>query len=109
MKEYSGNKHETSIAVLNAIGNVHWVAVGFLVMSATLKIVDSIQNNKEECFRLLKSMNDLAKIILQLQRLPNLKIELHMKLKESINLIVNGAILCCSQKRRRFIKRYITF
>ncbi|GLJ51126.1 hypothetical protein SUGI_1088340 [Cryptomeria japonica] len=105
IKECSGNKHETSIAVLNAIGNVHWIAVGFLVVGAVLNVVDTIENNKEECFRLLKSMNDLAKVILQLQRLPTLK-ELHMKLKESINLIVDGAILCCSQKKKKmFIKR----
>ncbi|XP_059070521.1 disease resistance protein TAO1-like [Cryptomeria japonica] len=47
IKEYLGNKHETSIKVLNAIGNVHWVAVGFLMVGAALEIAETIKNNEE--------------------------------------------------------------
>ncbi|GLJ53728.1 hypothetical protein SUGI_1146470 [Cryptomeria japonica] len=105
IKEYSGDKHQTTIAILNAIGNVHWIAVGFLVVGATFEIVDTIKANKEECLRLFKSMIDLSKIILQLQVLSGLQKELHDKLNESIQLIVKGAILCCSQKKRTGFKR----
>ncbi|XP_059070146.1 uncharacterized protein LOC131027791 [Cryptomeria japonica] len=105
IKEYSGNKHETSIKVLNAIGSVHWVAVGFLVVGAALKIADTIKYNVEECLRLLKSMSDLSKIILQLHELPDVQKNLHDKLKKSIEMIVEGAISCCSQKKRKGFKR----
>ncbi|GLJ35163.1 hypothetical protein SUGI_0707800 [Cryptomeria japonica] len=107
IKEYSGNNHQTSIEVLNAIGNIHWAAVGFLLVGVGLNIADTIQNNREECFRLFKSVIDLSKVILQLKELPSLKMELHSKLNKSIHLIVKGFILCCSQMKRKGFKRVL--
>lgn len=91
--------------MLNALGNVHWVGVGFLLVAAVVERVDKIKQNKNECLELLKSMNDLAKLILQLQRLPYLKKELNDKVKDSLHLILDGAILCCVQKKRKLLQR----
>ncbi|XP_057835925.2 disease resistance protein RPV1 [Cryptomeria japonica] len=101
----SGDKHDTTISVLNALGNVHWVGVGFLLVAAVIERLDKIKANKKECLGLLKSMNDLAKQILQLQRLPHLKEEMQDKMKESIHLIVDGVILCyVQQKKKRLVR-----
>ncbi|GLJ35369.1 hypothetical protein SUGI_0711370 [Cryptomeria japonica] len=105
ISDYSGDKHSTAISVLNAVGNVHWAGVGFLLVATVIERLDKIKQNKEECLRLLKSMNYLAKLILQLQRLPHLKREMQAKMEESIQLIVHGAILCCIQKKRKLIGR----
>ncbi|XP_057871457.2 uncharacterized protein LOC131077884 isoform X1 [Cryptomeria japonica] len=101
---YSGDKYCTSIGVLNviiAIENIHWTAVGFLVLGAALEDVHAINKNREECLRLLMSMTDLSKAILQLQNPPDLKMELHTKLNKSIHLIVIGAILSGLQKQNK--------
>lgn len=107
ISDSSGDKHSTSISVLNAIGNVHWVGVGFLLVAAVIERLDKIKQNREECLGLLKSMNDLAKQILQLQRFPHLKEEMLDKMKESIQLIAEGATLCCLQKKRKFLRRLL--
>ncbi|XP_059065062.1 disease resistance protein RUN1 isoform X1 [Cryptomeria japonica] len=101
----TGDKHGTAISVLNALGNVHWVGVGFLLVAAVIETLDKIKENKKECLKLLKSTNDLAKLILQLQRFAHLKEEMQDKMKESIQLIVDGAILCCVQKKRKLLRR----
>ncbi|XP_057842636.2 disease resistance protein RPV1 isoform X2 [Cryptomeria japonica] len=100
-----GDKHGTTIAVLNTFGNMHWVGVGFLVVAAVLQRLDTIESNRMERLKLLKSMNNLCKVIMQLKRLPHLKNEMQTRIKESIQLIVEGAILCCFQKKRKTLGR----
>ncbi|KAH9289875.1 hypothetical protein KI387_033992, partial [Taxus chinensis] len=106
ISDYTGDKHSTAISVLTAIGNVHWVSVGFLLVASVLERLDKLKYNKMGRLKLLKSMNELAKVIMQLQRLPHLKIELQAKMNESIQLIVDGAILCCVQKKRNTLERF---
>ncbi|KAH9290163.1 hypothetical protein KI387_034280, partial [Taxus chinensis] len=101
----SGDEHGTAVAVLTAIGNVHWVGVGFLLVAAVLERLDTIESNRKERLKLLKSMNNLCKIIMQLKLHPHLKNEMQTKIKESIHLIVEGAILCCFQKKRKVLRR----
>ncbi|KAH9291656.1 hypothetical protein KI387_043170, partial [Taxus chinensis] len=104
ISEYSGDKQSTAISVLNAAGNVHWLGLGFLLVAAVLERFDTINKNKEECLKLLKSMNKLAKVILQLRGFPLSKVKLQTEIKESIGLIVDGAILCCAKTRVRDLK-----
>ncbi|KAH9289917.1 hypothetical protein KI387_034034 [Taxus chinensis] len=106
ISEYSGDKHSTAISVLNAVGNVHWLGLGFLLVAAVLERFDTINTNKEECLKLLKSMNKLAKVILQLRGFPRSKVKLQTEIKESIGLIVDGAILCCAQKKSKGFKKF---
>ncbi|XP_059064361.1 uncharacterized protein LOC131856550 [Cryptomeria japonica] len=103
IKEHSGNKNQTIIRVLNASQSVHWIAVPFLVVGAALKVISTIDNNKE-CFILLESMNNLSKVILQFQNTPIGKMDLHAELNESVQLIVKGAILSCSQESKGYMR-----
>ncbi|KAH9289602.1 hypothetical protein KI387_033719 [Taxus chinensis] len=105
ISEYSGDKHQTSIDVLKAVGNVHWIGVGFLLVAAVIEMMDTLRHNKMERLRLLNSMNDLAKVIMRLQPLPCLNQEMQSKMKDSIHLIMEGAILCCSHKKRGKLSR----
>ncbi|KAH9290107.1 hypothetical protein KI387_034224 [Taxus chinensis] len=94
--DLSGDKHETAVAVLKSIGNVHWVEIGFLSMVATgLERPEIIESNGKESLKLRKSMNDLFKVITQLKLLSHLKDEMQTKIKECIHLMVGGATLCC--------------
>ncbi|KAH9325518.1 hypothetical protein KI387_005696, partial [Taxus chinensis] len=100
---YSGEKEGTAISVLNALGNVHWVAVGFLVVAAVIQRMDAVKSNKENCVELLKRMMKLAKTIMIFKDLPRLEreTELYTTIKECIQLIFKGAISCCSRKARK--------
>ncbi|KAH9290103.1 hypothetical protein KI387_034220 [Taxus chinensis] len=106
ISEYSGDEHSTAISVLNAVGNVHWLGLGFLLVAAVLDRFDTINENKEECWRLLKSMNNLATVILRLRGFPHSKVKLQKEINESIGLIVDGTILCCAQKKSKGFKKF---
>ncbi|KAH9290816.1 hypothetical protein KI387_034933, partial [Taxus chinensis] len=105
ISEYSGNNHKTSINVLNSIGNIHWVGVGLLIIAGVLERWDAIDNNDIECLKLLKLMNELAKAIKQLQSILYLTSEMETVIKESIQVIAEGAIVCCLQKKKSMWKR----
>ncbi|KAH9290086.1 hypothetical protein KI387_034203 [Taxus chinensis] len=106
ISEYSGDKHSTAISVLNAVGNVHWLGLSFLLVASVLERFNTINKNKEECLKLLKSMNKLAKVILQLKEFPRSKVKLQTEIKQSIGLIVDGAILCCAQNKSKGLKKF---
>ncbi|KAH9288659.1 hypothetical protein KI387_032776, partial [Taxus chinensis] len=105
MTQYSGDNNSTAIAVLNAAGSVHWMGLGFVFVAAILKRFEIIKENKEECLKLLTSMNNLAKAILQFNNYPQSKAMMQIVIDKSIRLIVNGAILCCLEKKRNILKR----
>ncbi|KAH9289630.1 hypothetical protein KI387_033747 [Taxus chinensis] len=107
---YTGQKEGTTISVLNAIGNVHWVAVGFLLVAAVIQRMDTVKSNKEKCVDLLKCMMKLAKTIMIFKDLPRLEREneLYTTIKECIQLIFQGAISCCSRKARKGFPSFLS-
>ncbi|KAH9317914.1 hypothetical protein KI387_019683, partial [Taxus chinensis] len=107
ISEYCGDKQCTAIAVLNAVGNVHWLGLGFLVVAAVVERFHTINKNKEECFKLLQSMNSLAKVLLQFKEFPRSKVKMQAQINKSISLIVSGAITCCTQTKPKRIKRFL--
>ncbi|GLJ35379.1 hypothetical protein SUGI_0711510 [Cryptomeria japonica] len=107
ISEYSGKEHSTAISVLRAAGNVHWAGLCLLLVAAVLNRVDTINKNKMECLDLLNSMNELAKVVRKLKEIPRAKDEMLTQINESIALIVQGAILCFSQKKTKRFKRFL--
>ncbi|KAH9289742.1 hypothetical protein KI387_033859, partial [Taxus chinensis] len=107
---YTGETEGTAINVLNAIGNVHWVAVGFLLVAAVIQRIDTVKSNKEKCVDLLKRMMKLAKTIMIFKDLPRLEreTELHITIKECIELIFQGAVSCCSRKARKGFPSFLS-
>ncbi|KAH9290111.1 hypothetical protein KI387_034228 [Taxus chinensis] len=104
--DLSRDEHETGVAVLRSIGNVHWVEIGFLsIVAAGLERPDITESNGKESLKLLKSMNDLFRVIIQLKLLAHLKDEMQTKIKESIYLIVGGTTLCCFLEIRKALGR----
>ncbi|KAH9326679.1 hypothetical protein KI387_006857, partial [Taxus chinensis] len=84
---YTGQKEGMTISVLNASGNVHWVAVGFLLVAAVIQWMDTVKSNKEKYVDLLKRMMNLAKKIMISKGLPRLEreTELYTTIKECIS------------------------
>ncbi|KAH9291518.1 hypothetical protein KI387_043296, partial [Taxus chinensis] len=54
----------------------------------------TIENNQKDCFKILNSMNDLAKIIMELQPLPNKPPKVEREIEDSYKLVMEGAIKC---------------
>ncbi|XP_059064482.1 uncharacterized protein LOC131856644 [Cryptomeria japonica] len=85
---------KVGIEVLEVIGKCHWAAVGLVLVASVLEKMETQKRNKKECVMLLKSMNDLAKIVLELQPLPHETVKTQAKMKEAIHTIIHGAITC---------------
>ncbi|GLJ35251.1 hypothetical protein SUGI_0709300 [Cryptomeria japonica] len=85
---------KVGIEVLEVIGKCHWAAVGLVLVASVLEKMETKKRNKKECVMLLKSMNDLAKIVLELQPLPHETVKTQAKMKEAIHTIIHGAITC---------------
>ncbi|XP_059064483.1 uncharacterized protein LOC131856645 [Cryptomeria japonica] len=85
---------KVGIEVLEGIGKCHRAAVGLVLVASVLEKMETKKRNKKECVMLLKSMNDLAKIVLELQPLPHETVKTQAKMKEAIHTIIHGAITC---------------
>ncbi|KAH9290167.1 hypothetical protein KI387_034284 [Taxus chinensis] len=84
----SGNEHGAAVAVLTAIGNVHWVGVGFLLVAAVLERLDTIESNRKERLKLLK----LYTASTDRQALDELKFQVD-EMRKTLNEQMNVCIL----------------
>ncbi|XP_059064519.1 uncharacterized protein LOC131856672 [Cryptomeria japonica] len=93
----SAEAHSMAVDVLKGLGNAHWVAAGLLAIANVLERFDNISKMDRECIDLLKDMLKLGKYLKQMKDL-NVKfhIEVLDDMREAVQLILSGAILCRS-------------
>eukprot|EP01018_Ginkgo_biloba_P022343 Gb_07489 [translate_table: standard] len=107
MSTLSGEVQTVAVDVLKGFGNLHWAGIGLLAIATVLERLDKISSNDKECIELLSGMNDLAKCIKQLKYISDLHTEIKEKMSEGVQLIVGGAIMCCSFIRSKKISKLL--
>eukprot|EP01018_Ginkgo_biloba_P022341 Gb_07491 [translate_table: standard] len=107
MSTLSGEVQKVAVEVLKGFGNLHWAGIGLLAIATVLERLDKISSNDKECIELLSGMNDLAKCIKQLKYISDLHTEIKEKMSEGVQLIVGGAIMCCSFIRSKKISKLL--
>ncbi|XP_057843816.2 uncharacterized protein LOC131053218 [Cryptomeria japonica] len=99
---------DIAVDVLETIGECHWAAVGFVLVASVLEKWHTVKHNEKECLGVLKSMNDLAKVLLELRPLrPHETPNTQAKINESIHMIFKGATSCLKMMDNAFVMRYL--
>ncbi|GLJ35254.1 hypothetical protein SUGI_0709350 [Cryptomeria japonica] len=99
---------DIAVDVLETIGECHWAAVGFVLVASVLEKWHTVKHNEKECLGVLKSMNDLAKVLLELRPLrPHETPNTQAKINESIHMIFKGATSCLKMMDNAFVMRLI--
>lgn len=83
--------------LLEKIGHASLVTAGLLVVAYGLERYQAVSANKEECLHILEEMSHLAKIVHQHKERPKLEVRMQDEIKAGTELIVKGAITCCTQ------------
>ncbi|KAH9290044.1 hypothetical protein KI387_034161, partial [Taxus chinensis] len=90
----TGDIIRVAAAVVDVLPGIPMVGVIFLLVETVSKRMVTIENNQKDCFKILNSMNDLAKIIMELQPLPNKPPKVEREIEDSYKLVMEGAIKC---------------
>jgi hypothetical protein len=91
--------------VIKGIGQAHFVAAGFLLISNILERMESLSENEAQCLILLEEMFKLAKHIKQLNARPQLRKAMEETNKKGTELIMEAYLMCCYQINRSKIKK----
>eukprot|EP01018_Ginkgo_biloba_P000756 Gb_33405 [translate_table: standard] len=82
-----------TVEVVKQAGQSHWVLLGLLMVASALERMEKASSNESDCIELLERMTDLAKIV---QRLNNTIPEEADILNKAVQVIVEGATVCCN-------------
>lgn len=82
--------------LLKGMGIAQLAVTGLLVVGNILERFDDVSHNRDDCFRLLKEMIYLAKVVQQFKERPRLIEEMQDVIKEAVGVIVEGSIMCRS-------------
>lgn len=88
--------------ILKDIGQASLVSAGLLVVAYTLERVHDLSDNKDGCWALIKEMSRLASVVKGLKESPMGTLNV---IEEATTLVVEGAIMCCTQIARSEWKR----
>jgi hypothetical protein len=83
--------------LLRGLGQAHWAAAGLLVVANILERFETVSANQDECLSLLEEMNNLAQHVKDLKVRPGLKKGMEVSIQKATEMIVEGALMCCSQ------------
>ena len=90
----SAEIEKVAINFLKDAAQIHWVGAALSVVGFVLARYNEMSNNQKECLQILKVLVNLGKQILELnEEMPEQK----QKLKDAVECIVEGCIMCASQ------------
>lgn len=92
-----GDIRPMAIVLLEILGKLPSSFAGLLIVADVLRRFDKVSRNKAECLEVVKDINMLARIVIDLkpQVTPSSK-EMEATVQESRQLILQGSILCCT-------------
>eukprot|EP01018_Ginkgo_biloba_P021748 Gb_15441 [translate_table: standard] len=82
-----------TVDAVKVIGQSHWVLLGLSMVASVLKRIETVSSNVSECVELLEMMAELAKNLQKLNTV--LSQESHKQLNRAVEIIVEGATICC--------------
>lgn len=94
--------------LLIGLGQAHWAAAGLLVVANILERFEMVAANRDECLSLLEEMSNLAHHVKALKERPRLKKGMESSIRNATEMIVEGALMCCTQINSSKFSRFFS-
>eukprot|EP01018_Ginkgo_biloba_P035655 Gb_36886 [translate_table: standard] len=81
---------------VKAIGQSHWALLGLWMVASVLERIETVSSNLSDCVKLLEIMFEIAKNLQELNSVLSQEADHHHKqLIRAVEIIVEGATICC--------------
>lgn len=94
--------------LLIGLGQAHWAVAGLLVVANILERFETVAANQDECLSLLEEMSKLAHHVKDLKERPGLKKGMESSIRNATEMIVEGALMCCTQIKSSKFSRFFS-